>query len=639
MAKKTMCFDLSSSSIKIKELMQTKDFIMIELWAISDEYPNNNKSHFPYNTMKSNVKNKVFFNKPILGKFNNITLNYEVHNSQNKYDPEYDLEYKDYENGERPLGVIRESDNVRIEIDENGLHWIVFTAILWVKYNYQGVKKILKSKTSKVSVEVTVTKSHLDENKIEIFDEWMFDGVTILGYRPNTKIVAKEGINNAHLTILEKMGQSEFSHQIRSLQFAYDEFDKNNDIKENDSRLYIEKNEEEGGIKLLTYEQKIGLLQEKLHSFLDLDKEWGYVCDLDDNNVYFRIGDVTYRTSYSFNEDETECTLDFDQKIRVINTWKDFETEMSESENEQQSFEENEFKEDSCEKDGSKEENTSEEKVESKDDCNDDKNDKDDCDDCDNKDDEEKDVEEKCEKQESESNSDGFVSESEFKDDEEKDDPEQQENESNSDDESDKVKEKEESSDLDGEAFEDTDNNVEESEKDSEEKNEDCCVKSTMEAEQMFVIEETQCTANEVYDKYISLKQTFDNLEKDYNDLSAKFDNCQKQCDEFSSELKKIEYEKMSVEVKELATKAKFSKEEIDDYVNRCKNGEFSTIEEATKEIAYKAFMNSDADDNNANTETQVEFSAKADVRKQVISNMSKTKISPIDNLKQYINK
>lgn len=630
MAKKTMCFDLSSSSIKIKELMQTKDFIMIELWAISDEYPNNNKSHFPYNTMKSNVKNKVFFNKPILGKFNNITLNYEVHNSQNKYDPEYDLEYKDYENGERPLGVIRESDNVRIEIDENGLHWIVFTAILWVKYNYQGVKKILKSKTSKVSVEVTVTKSHLDENKIEIFDEWMFDGVTILGYRPNTKIVAKEGINNAHLTILEKMGQSEFSHQIRSLQFAYDEFDKNNDIKENNSRLYIEKNEEEGGIKLLTYEQKIGLLQEKLHSFLDLDKEWGYVCDLDDDNVYFRISDITYRTTYSFNEDETECSLDFDQKVRVINTWRDFEVEVSESNAEEQSFEVNEVKEVSCEKDDSKEEDMAEKEIELQNDCDD----KDDS--CDDEDSEDKEIEEKCDNQETISSSDEVVEESEFKEDTKKEDPEQQENESKCDDNINEGQEKEESSDLEGEAFEDTDKNVEESEKDSEEKDEDCCGKSTMESEQMFVIEEIQYTADQVYDKYLSLKENFDSLEKNYNDLSEKFDNCQKQCDDFSNELKKIEYEKMSVEVKDLATKAKFSKDEIDDYVNRCKKGEFETIEDATKEIAYKAFMNND---DSANTETQVEFSAKADVRTQVTANMSKTKKSPIDNLKQYINK
>ena len=617
--KKTMCFDLSSSSIKIKELMQTKDFIMIELWAISDEYPNNNTSHFPYETMKTNVKNKVFYNKPILGKFNNITLNYESHNSRNKYDPEYDITYKDYEDGERPLGVIRESDNVRIETDDNGLHWIVFTAILWVKYNYQGVKKILKSKTSKVSVEVTVFESHEDENGIEIFDQWMFDGVTILGYRPNTQILAKEGINNAHLTILEKMGQSEFSHQIKSLQFAYDEFDKNNDIKENNSHLYIDKNEEEEGIELLTYEQKRDLLQEQLHSFLN-ENEWGYVYDLDDNNAFFRFQDITYRCEYTMDEDGKNCTLLFNEKVRIISSWKDFEedNEIKEEQNFEQNAEnkseEQDFadenkkvpdtQEESCTGEGSgckeKTEEDQKEEMES-DDEDDDKSDNEDddkSDDSDNKD--------------------------------EKDDDNNPE-------------EKEESM-IDGEAF---DNNKDEKDEklenkeDSEEDNKECsCDEIKMESEKMFVVDNVEITAQELFEKYVNKDAELNNLIQSYNTLSQEFEVCKEKCVDYESQIKKFENEKMSVQIKEIAEKkANFSEEEIMNFVDRCKNGEFSSIEDATKEIAYYAFMEKDSLSANIDTKNQTEFSAKADIHFEQKNITSNKKKNPIDELKNYVNK
>lgn len=636
MAEKTMCFDLSSSSIKIKELMQTKDFIKIELWAISDEYPNNNTSHFPYATMQTNVNDKVFYNKPILGKFNNITLNYEVHNSQNKYDPEYNVTYKDYENGERPLGVIRESDDVRIETDENGLHWIVFTAVLWVKYNYQGVKKILKSKTSKVSVEVTVYESHEDENGIEIFDKWMFDGVTILGYRPNTQILAKEGINNAHLTILEKMGQSIFSHQIKSLQFAYDEFDKNKDIKENNSHLYIEKNEEEEGIELLTYEQKRDLLQEKLSSFLS-EKEWGYVCDLTEDTVYFRVDDVTYRASYSFNDEETEVSMNYDEKIRVINSWQDFE----EDENKDENFEENESNDQDFENGKDVEHEAQEDKPEEKDESS--EEDKDDCKEktC------EKDSEEKVdletnndEKSEDECKGKTCEENPEEKIESEDDNP----NDSEDKDDVDKdCPEEKEESEIDGQAFADENKKQENPENDDDSKGDDKnCYDLDEEgySEQKFIIDGTEYTAQDIFDKYTEQVETLNNLQHQYNNLSTEFENCKQKCKDYETQLKEIECSELGKKVKEMMMKLSvFSDEEIQDFVDRCGKGEFSSFEEATKEVAYQKLMKENNDNALNNNENQTEFSAKADVRADKKTFKSNKKVNSFDKLKEYINK
>ena len=303
---KVLHFDLDTSLIKIKKIMENKDFIELEFKAISDEYPNNNKSHFPYHTFDKNINAGLFYNKPILGKFNNVTNNYETHNYRKKYDPELELEYYDYEDGERPLGLIRESDNIRVETDENGLHWIVFSAVLWVKYNYRGVKKLLLSKNGKISVEVTVLQSHEDENGIEIFDEWVFDGVTILGYRPNTTVPVSTGINNAKFNIKDVVNKSTFSNQLKSLCFAYEEFD-NQDIKETQSHLYKNNDEMEGcEMSIEEFNEKIEEFKEKEEPVND-EKE----CKMNNKDD---IKEDECGTTNSFENDskEDECN-DFEK--------------------------------------------------------------------------------------------------------------------------------------------------------------------------------------------------------------------------------------------------------------------------------------------------------------------------------------
>ena len=113
-------------------------------------------------------------------------------------------------------------------------------------------------------MEVSVTKWHYDENDIEIFDEWVFDGVTILGNLPNTKTPAEAGIPDAHLTILEKIEDAIFNKQVKVVQFECNSLEKgkqnlekenfeNNQVinSDNDTDLYKEENEK-GATKLLT---------------------------------------------------------------------------------------------------------------------------------------------------------------------------------------------------------------------------------------------------------------------------------------------------------------------------------------------------------------------------------------------------
>ena len=53
-------FDLSPSQLKFKNILN-KEFIELEIWAISDINPNRNNSHFTLESLeasKDNVKNK-----------------------------------------------------------------------------------------------------------------------------------------------------------------------------------------------------------------------------------------------------------------------------------------------------------------------------------------------------------------------------------------------------------------------------------------------------------------------------------------------------------------------------------------------------------------------------------------------------
>lgn len=63
----------------------------------------------------------------------------------------------------------------------------------------------MKSATKKVSVEILVVKSHYDDDNIEMIDEFILTGITILGDR------ISEGIPNAHLNVVELMRHKDFS--------------------------------------------------------------------------------------------------------------------------------------------------------------------------------------------------------------------------------------------------------------------------------------------------------------------------------------------------------------------------------------------------------------------------------------------
>ena len=234
-------FDLSPKQIKFKEILN-KEFVELEIWAISTIYPNRNKSHFTTDSLINAIPNVK--NKPIVGFFENN--DFTTHEGKADFDPEYKKDFWNTEKGERILGWVRESDPVEV-VEKDGLHWLKFRCVLCTTYCYRQVKRLLKDRKKKVSVEITV-KKHEFVDDIEIIHEFILNGVTILGSK-NGKAVM-EGIPDAHLSVLEGLDDVAMQEQRRVLTFAYNQLDNGETASENytiveDSNLHEENTKKE----------------------------------------------------------------------------------------------------------------------------------------------------------------------------------------------------------------------------------------------------------------------------------------------------------------------------------------------------------------------------------------------------------
>lgn len=259
-----------------------------------------------------------------------------------RWDNELQQDYFDFTNGrcEVPLGVIRNEDLVEV-VELNGQTWVHFTCVLWAKYCYRQVKRLLKDKRKKISVEVEVIESHEDENGVEIIDKFTFDGFSLLGED------VTEAIPNAHLTILDKVNDAFYQKQEKCLSFAYKGLDNNNfdfaldenDIKNNKDSFADDSGEIVGNEKVdeitmehgeeesqeMTYEEKMALLN-------SAPGENTWASDLDETYVYCfnQEEKVAYKVPYSLAEDaegHMNANVNMDEAVKVIRSWKEFSEE------------------------------------------------------------------------------------------------------------------------------------------------------------------------------------------------------------------------------------------------------------------------------------------------------------------------
>lgn len=190
-----------------------KQFLALRLYAISTG-ENRNKSHFLRESLDTSIPS--VFNKPILAYWNESLNDTEGHNGDLALDDDGNL-YWDYsgEKGQRSVGTIPESSNVYVE-EHADKDWLVIdNALIWVGYNHKLTKLIEKQRHKKVSVEIDVLESYVLDG-IQYIQKFVFDGVTILGKRPDGSEVA-EGIPGAHLSlkdVADSVGFAKFKQKM-----------------------------------------------------------------------------------------------------------------------------------------------------------------------------------------------------------------------------------------------------------------------------------------------------------------------------------------------------------------------------------------------------------------------------------------
>lgn len=249
MEKKTLCFDVDASQIDIKPILK-KEFLELTMRAISTANPNRNNSWFTKESLLASIG--TFKEKPILGYFENG--DFVSHNGEWKEDPETKMDYWDTNGakGERPIGLIREKDEVQVIDDEKtGLSWVVLTCALWTQYNYKQVKRLLKdaikakqsgAPTKNISVEVDITDWEMLENGVMKINAFNLVGITILGSRNGVKV--EPGIEDAELSVVDIMGTALYEKQLQNLRLAYEKLDGSETVKEEDfSKMEVKQEE------------------------------------------------------------------------------------------------------------------------------------------------------------------------------------------------------------------------------------------------------------------------------------------------------------------------------------------------------------------------------------------------------------
>lgn len=249
-------FDLDSKQIRIRDILTDKSFLEIEIFAISNAKPNRNRSYFTPESMEKGLK--TFNDKPILGFFNSQN-DFESHNGKVAQDPELEIEYWDNSGGEQILGFVRQSDQKEIMEREDGLLWIRCTAMICTQYNYKQVKRLLKDRKKKVSVEVSINKSETIDG-IEYIYDFELMGITILGSRNGSPVM--EGIEGAHLSVLDLMDEKIYEGQKQALVFMYSQLEENQRNKED--------------VDLATFEDGKALRVDKSKEAMS-DTPWGSV--------------------------------------------------------------------------------------------------------------------------------------------------------------------------------------------------------------------------------------------------------------------------------------------------------------------------------------------------------------------------
>lgn len=225
-----LSFAVDADSVSLKSILK-KDFLELQMRAISSANPNLNGSWFTKEALLDAVDSCK--NKPILGYFN-ADGDFESHNGVWRKDVETGLDYWDTQDGEQVLGLIRDTDDIKVVDGEDGLSWLCLSCALWTQYNFKQVKRLIKDAkkaketggvTKNISVEIDILEGEKQDNGIYRIDKFKLAGITILGSRKGKQVLP--GIADAALSIPEIVGSDFYAKQESAIRAAYARLDDN----------------------------------------------------------------------------------------------------------------------------------------------------------------------------------------------------------------------------------------------------------------------------------------------------------------------------------------------------------------------------------------------------------------------------
>ena len=191
---------------EIRNLVKQNDFIYeVELWLLNNLV---NRNGWQYTDMSGNKDQ--FAGTPILIAYVN---NGSTIGAGHEFRMEYDSEGNEAPTftgagHERIIGMISENKNdIRIQTLEDGTEWIVAKGFIWKWYAKEAVEKVERDTQSgrpmSLSIETLVTKSHMNEENVEVEDEYVVLGTTLLGDG------VMPAVADAHIKALQEI-ESEF---------------------------------------------------------------------------------------------------------------------------------------------------------------------------------------------------------------------------------------------------------------------------------------------------------------------------------------------------------------------------------------------------------------------------------------------
>ena len=140
---------LNIRNFSITDYKDDKRFLQLEIWGCC-EGVNRNESSFTVDSMLDAMP--TLFNSPILcyiDKKKNDAKGHEM--KLVGIDENGNLIYN-FDNGERIVGIVNESSNVRIE-EKDGTKWTVYNALIFIDYNYELRQILKRDKIKSVSIE------------------------------------------------------------------------------------------------------------------------------------------------------------------------------------------------------------------------------------------------------------------------------------------------------------------------------------------------------------------------------------------------------------------------------------------------------------------------------------------------------